>query len=94
MIELIRIEDTLGEAANFLQALYLAADGLPESRDTNAFQTVIVEIENRLKSARCALDDLRSKPFANTPIDLKALEKAVKAEIARRKSLKSEEASQ
>ncbi len=92
MIELIRIEDTLGEASNFLQALYLAAHGLEETRDTNALQAVIVEVEARLKNARGALEDLRKQPLASVPIDLKALEKAGKAEIARRKAVKKEEA--
>ena len=90
MNDLIQIEDTLGEAGRFLHALYMAASGLSFSRETDAFQTVIVEIEDRLKNARDALKDLRKKPLANSTIDLKALEKAVKAEIARRKSLKGE----
>ncbi|NTI03455.1 hypothetical protein G6K88_15635 [Agrobacterium rhizogenes] len=94
MNKLIDLEDTLGEASSFVQAIHLAAAGLGDMRDTNAIQVVAEQITVRLERAHSVIDDIRSKPLANTTIDLDALKKAVTAEIARRESLKSEGATQ
>lgn len=53
------LEDTLGEASSFAQAVFLAAAGLPDGRDTCAFQMLAEEIEKRLTEARNLIDGLR-----------------------------------
>ncbi len=83
-----RLEDELGEANSFTQAIFLAAAGLANSRDTCAIQAVAEQLQSRLEKARCIIDDFRNQPLSGAVIDLKSLEKAVKAEIARRSALK------
>ncbi|GAJ96174.1 hypothetical protein [Rhizobium rhizogenes] len=91
MNKLIELEDTLGEASSFVQAIHLAAAGLGDMRDTNAIQVVAEQITVRLEKARSIVDNL-SDPSENTGgIDLYALKKAVNAEIIRRAALKTGE---
>lgn len=91
MSDLLKLEHVLGEASSFTHAIFLAAAGLGDSQNTNAIQMVAGELAKSIEKARCIIDDLRSKPLTPSVVDLKALEKAVRAEIARRKSLKVKE---
>jgi hypothetical protein len=91
MSKLIELEDALGEASSFTHAIFLAAAGLGDSRNTCAIQEVAAQLDERLEKARRIIDDLRNEPPADTTIDLEALKKAIKAERARRTALKAGE---
>jgi hypothetical protein len=58
-VKIIRIEDAIGEAQSFIQAVFLAAAGLGVKEDANAIQLVASEAEYRLTRARELLDELR-----------------------------------
>lgn len=82
MSPLIKLQDVLGEASSFVQAIFLAANGL-DSADVCAFQVMADEVSARLETARCIIDDLR-EPTAVTAQDILD---AVNAEKARRAAL-------
>jgi hypothetical protein len=91
MNKLIEIEDTLGEASSFVQAIHLAAAGLGDMRDTNAIQVIAEQIAVRLEKACSIIDDLPGLPHNTGGIDPNDLMTAIKAERARRAALKARE---
>lgn len=57
--KLVNLEDILGEASSFTQAVFLAAAGLANSSNTCALQVLADQINARLEQARCVIDEIR-----------------------------------
>ncbi|MBB4103547.1 hypothetical protein [Allorhizobium borbori] len=57
--KLVNLEDILGEARSFTQAVFLAAAGLGSSSNTCALQVLAEQINARLEQARCVVDEIR-----------------------------------
>lgn len=76
MSQILALEDVLGEASSFTQAIFLAAAGLGDPRNQCAMQVLAEAISDRLERARCIIDDIQEAADAHSlnfhPADLEA----------------------
>jgi hypothetical protein len=63
-IKLLDVEDAIGEAQHFIQAIFMAANGLASKEDRNAIAIVANEAAERLTDA-CDLIDILKREHAH-----------------------------